>query len=798
MKKLLIVVFVFNFISSLYATAPVKTNADKMIWYTYPGEDWKTQSLHIGNGYMGASFYGGIESEKFDIAEKTFWAGGPNVVSNYNYGIIEGGKENISSIRRAIVEGNIAKADSLANRYMKGNYDGFGYLSKVGDLKIDFEKHNGEATEYIRGVDLANSIGFVQYNINNIRYNREYFCSYPDKVMAVRVSANEKGQVGFTVYQDMFHKVESVDTRNGNELVINGLIEDSGLKYCARIKVLSNEGKISTEWGKLKVSDANEATILYTVSTEYDAESPLFKGKNPFQDTQNSMDAIASDTYASVKARHVQDYKNLFDRVSFQLTGDKELEQSPTNERIEWLKKGMTDDSALKALLFNLGRYLVISASRPGTLPSTLQGVWNGFRSAPWSGNYQSNINLQEMYWACGPTDLPECQEAYIGWIKGLIEPGRKVAQAYYGTNGWVSHATGNIWKYVSPGTDLLWGMYPSGSAWHCRHLWTQYEFTGNISYLKETAYPIMKEAALFYLENMTVLNNEYVMIPSASAEHGIEMKDGRPVEYSTVNGEDGRNKLLLYPSFQDVEMIYDLYSNVISASGILKTDTDFRNKLSQARNKLAKLRIGKYGQLQEWLLDVDNPRDHHRHIPHLYALFPGEMITSTQTRDLFNAARVSLNMRGEGVMNDRWPHAGGNWSMAWRTACWTRLLDGERASKVFNLMIKNTAFENMMTSQSGNMQVDAAMATPGIFAEMILQSHDGYIHLLPALPSEWPEGEVKGLVARGGYKVDLSWKYGRLVKAEIAVPKGKPQPKLRVADSKIQQTNSRIRFIPF
>lgn len=767
---------------------------DKVLWYTTPATDWASQSLHIGNGFMGASFYGGVEIERFDIAEKTFWTGGPNVKKDWNYGIIEGGKENIAQIRKAISENQISVADSLVRKYMRGSYDGFGYFSRVGNLMLEFP--SATPVDYVRGLDLNQAIGFVRYKSGNVNFSREYLCSYPDKVMAIHLSADKNNQINITLSHEMQFNIESVEIINGNEMVICGLIEESGLKYCARIKVLHSGGEITTEWGKLKVKNANHATILYIVETEYDAKTPLYKGIDPFEETRKVIDKISGDSYEVIKVRHILDYQSLFNRVSLTLIGDKQLELLPTDQRLEQLKKGMIDDSTLKTLWFNLGRYLLISASRPGTLPSNLQGVWNGLKVAPWSGNYQSNINTQEMYWGTGPTNLPECQQAYVEWVENLLEPGRKVAQAYYGTSGWVHHATGNIWGYAAPGTDIKWGMYPSGSAWHCRHLWDQYDFTGDIEYLKNKAYPIMKEATQFYLENLMMYEGSYILAPSVSAEHGIEFKHGLPVAYSTIHGETDKGKLYTYPAFQDIQMVYDLFTNIIKASQILQIDNDFRNNVIKARNKLMKPMIGKYGQLQEWSIDADNPRDHHRHISHLYAVYPGEMITPTKTPTLFEAAKTSLNMRNEGFMRDRWYVAGGNWSMVWRMACWARLLDGERAIKIFNMMIRENGFENMMSAQVGNMQVDATMATPGLFAEMLMQSHDRCIHLLPALPSEWPEGEIKGLVARGGYKIDISWKNGQLEKARLVIPLGKAIPKLKLKNNEIFPKDMRINIV--
>lgn len=792
-KFILSIILLWIAIGNSFSTS---YSSDKILWYSTPATLWDSQALHVGNGYMGASYYGGVGKECFNIAEKTFWTGGPNVTPQYNYGIIEGGKDKIEWIREAIAENRIQEADSLVSLYIKGNYDGFGDFSKVGDLNLDFDCQCASITEYSRGLDIGNSLGFVKYKKDNIQFSREYFCSYPDNVLVLHLDSDKEGALDFSLYQESLYEETSKKMQGENELVIQGLITASGLKYCVRIKVLNDGGELSYDDGKLTVSNANKATILYAVSTEYDAQKTNFKGVNPVVETEKNIRRASAKSYAALKETHISDYKSLFDRVNLHLVGDTALANLPTDQRIDQFKKGMTDDSSLKTLFFNFGRYLLISASRPGTLPSTLQGAWNGMKLAKWGGNYQSNINLQEMYWSAGSTQLSECQQPYIDWIEGLVEPGKKAAKAYYGTNGWVSHATGNIWKFVSPGTDLKWGVYPLGSAWHCRHLWEQYEFTADKQYLEERAFPIMKEAAIFYLENLMEYNGELVMSPSVSAEHGIEMSDGKPVKYTTINGDEDTSKLYLYPSFQDVVMIYDLFSNLLSAANIIGSDTIFLEKVKEARNKLTTLKIGKYGQLQEWIIDVDNPRDHHRHIPHLYALYPGEMITPFQTPILAAAAKKSLEMRGEGFFKDRWFNAGGNWSMAWRAACWTRLFDGNRAISVFNLMIRETGFENLISSQNNSMMVDGCMATPGIFSEMLLQSHNGIIHLLPALPTEWPEGEIKGLRARGGFIVNISWKYGKLVKAEISAPQGDLTPVLYIMQEKVEASDPRIAIL--
>lgn len=783
-------------ISAIPLCANERLSPNETLWFTRPAQNWSEQALHIGNGYMGASFYGGVEQERFDIAEKTFWTGGPHSTPDFNYGLVKGGKEKIASIRRAIINRRYAEADSLSRIYMVGDYTHYGYFSMVGNLLVDFDKKPQPVENYLRGIDLSTSRGFVEYTQGEVKFNREYFCSYPDKLMALHFTADKKGEISFSLSHPLIYPASEV-IENKDELIFNGVIEGNGLGYSLRIKVIREGGEILIDRSsrQIKVNGADKATVFYAVDTEYAPAYPHYKGENPQRNTEKILKDATAKGYETVKHTHISDYQTLYNRVRFTLAGDEASEKLPTDLRVRQLQQGFTDDTSLKVLWFNLSRYLLISASRPGTLPSTLQGVWNTFEKAPWNGNFQSNINLQEMYWGCGPTQLPECEEAYLEWIEGLVEPGRITAREYYGTKGWVSHSTGNIWGHTVPGDDILWGLYPSGAAWHCRHLWEHYAFNGDVSYLKNRAYPTLKEACEFWLENMTEVQGHFVIAPSVSAEHGIERKNGVPVDYSTANGEQTEGRIFTVPAYQDIEMVYDLLTNTIEASKRLSIDAAFRKKLIAVRDKLMPLKIGRYGQLQEWIDDVDNPRDHHRHVAHLYALYPGNMITCTDTPELAQAARKSLEMRGVGKFGERWPHTGGNWSMAWRTALWTRLYDGDRAINTFNKMIQESGYENMMSNQSGNMQVDATMATSGLFAEMLLQSHEGFIHLLPALPTEWPEGKVEGLMARNGYQVSIEWKYGKLVKAKIVVPSGADRPVIKAQGDTLTEMDSRVVF---
>jgi len=538
----------------------------------------------------------------------------------------------------------------------------------------------------------------------------------------------------------------------------------------------------------LEVHRADSVVLVLSAATDYKLEYPEYKGIDPTLTCTSLLEKAQELGYATLKQVHIDDYTSLYSRVEIDLNSNPELNALPTNERWERMKKGQVD-TGLKELAFNLGRYLIISSSRPGTLPANLQGKWNTMLNPPWTGNYQANINIQEIYWPCGPVNLIECQEPYVEWTKDLVKSGREMARQVYGTHGWISHTIGNIWGHTAPVGGIPWGIYPLAPVWHCQHLWEQFNFTMDTSYLEETAYPIMKEAAVFWMENLVEYRGTLIAAPSISAEHG-----------ATLPGKD-RVVFNIPGATQDAQMIGDLFKNCIRAAEILDLDLSFRDSVRQYRARLIPPKIGKYGQLQEWFEDIDSPDDHHRHISHLYAVCPGSGIHPITTPRLAEAAMISLNMRGEGRFMDNDPASGGNWSLAWRIWCWTRLMDGDRANKIFTEMLTEEGFENLTTFQHASygeggedlavdqdslhlhFQLDATASTPGFMAEMLLQSHLGEIILLPALPSEWPTGSVKGLKARGNYSVDISWENGELKKATIRGNSSKA-PKIRIIDT--------------
>jgi alpha-L-fucosidase 2 len=591
--------------------------SNERIWFQYPGQEFNSQALHLGNGYFGASFYGGVKEERFQLAEKTFWTGGPAEDSSNSYGIIPGGKDYVQELRRLITTGNIKEADDLAAKHFMGDYSKFGAFSTVGELSIAFDGHAEDPQDYVRELDLSQSLARVSYTMGSVKYTREYFCSYPARVLAVRLTSGTPGKVGFVLGLKPAHKEYALQfSPDSRTCEIVGKIDGNGRRYCVRIELRPEGGQLTHDEKSLRLEGGDAATIFYTIATEYVLQPPSYRGADPVAITKDIHSKLADRSYDDIRAEHIRDYQNLYQRTSFELPGLPDAERLATNDRWRKYADGDYSDLGLKVLAFNLGKYLLISASRPGSLPANLQGVWNPHYTAPWSGNYQININIQMIYMSGGALDLPECQEPLIDWVRALVVPGREVAKAYYGTPGWITHTTGNIWGYASPGASVEWGLFPCGAAWLCRHLWEQYEFTQNTQYLREKTYPVMKEAAEFWLANLVEYKGYLTSAPAVSAEHASVLGHLTPGPY------------------QDNAMIGDLLDNVVAASKVLNTDDDFRAKVEQARSRLMPMRIGRFGQLQEWADDLDKPEDHHRHFMHIYArCIPGRCSIRSSSR---------------------------------------------------------------------------------------------------------------------------------------------------------------------
>jgi alpha-L-fucosidase 2 len=781
------------------------------IWYTYPAKYWNSQALHLGNGYFGASFYGRVEEEVFSLTDASMWTGGPANGDWESVAVNPKAKETIPLIREAVINGKIHEADSMIAHNVFGSSEKYGSFTSIGDLKIRFLNHDSEPQKYHRELDLANSKGIVEYDIDGTSYKREYFCSYPDKVFAIRLTSTNQDGISLDLLTEGILQDSSFVEINNNIYALKGFINGNNRPFVVMIEAKNEGGTIGHEGETMTIREAKSVELYLTIATNYSMKYPDYIGEDPEITCKNVLDQIRGQSYDQLKEKHLADYMELYDRVRVQFAGNKEAEMLPTNERFKRYKSG-EPDPGYKELAFNLGRYMVISSSRPNTLPANLQGVWNIFPWSPWSGNYQSNVNLQEIYWSCGPTDLMECHQAYIDWIDDLANSGREVAQRVYGTNGWISHTTGNIWGHAAPWGSHPWGMYSMGSAWHCQHVWDHYAFTQDMDYLKNKAYPLLKEASIFWLENVFPFEGYLITAPTVSAEHGALITD----EGLNPAFHDFRSDKYLFSLpgvYQDMEMLWDLFSNTSETAKLMGED-DFAEKLIETREQLLPLKIGKHGQLQEWYWDIDDPDCHHRHIAHLYAVAPGFQIHPTTTPELAEAARKSLDMRGDGRFMEQEFAAGGNWARAHRMWSWTRLMDGNRANKIMTEMLTEEGFENVLTFQhagfspdparcekEGDMhlhfQLDASASLPGCIVEMLMQSHMGEIHLLPALPDELNTGKISGMKARGGFTIDMEWKEGELVWANIKAPEGKELPEIRLKEDIINiEEYSNIKII--
>jgi alpha-L-fucosidase 2 len=807
--------FTFLFVFSLAVTSCSESTDESLhrqneiLWYSYPAQYWNSQGLHLGNGNIGATFFGGVTKETFSITEKSIWHGGPFRGDWEEVGVNPRAKSGLPGIRKAALEGKVALADSLVRRDFLGSNDRFGSFSSIGDLTLSRED-SADYSNYKRVLDLSTAIGSVSFTSDGVDYSREYFCSYPDNVLAIKLTASKESSIATKIGLSVIQKEYSVNTSSGG-LEISGKIDGNERPFLVSIALVADGGKVVPEAETISIIGANSLTLFVAIGTDYALKYPDYRGESPRPKNDRVLENARALGYDQLRERHIHDYQELYDRVSLNLNGDHDLELLPTNERWENLRKG-NPDPGLKELAFNLGRYMLISSSRPGTLPANLQGGWNIFNSAVWAGNYQSNINIQEIYWPCGPANLLECHEPWINWIRDLVPAGREVAKRVYGTEGWVSHSTGNIWGHAAPIGGLSWGLYPVGAAWHCQHLWDQYTFSQDEDYLRTVAFPIMKEASLFWIRNLQPFNEYLISTPTVSAEHGaMETAEGLNPASHELGASNYRYNI---PGvYQDVEMIWDLFTNTAEAAAILD-EKQYGDSLLVWREKLLPLKVGKHGQLQEWYEDIDSPVGHHRHIAHLYAVCPGRQIHPTTTPELAAAARKSLDMRGDTRFLEQEHPSGGNWSRAHRIACWVRLMDGNRANKMFTELLTDEGFENLLTFQHASwsngrpdlfkendstflyFQLDASASVPFFLSEMLLQSHMDEIHLLPSLPDEWPTGSVSGLLARGGHEISLRWENGVLLEAVIASRPGSEKLPVRVGSDLADAADPRIKFV--